>query len=122
MVYHVSGVRTPCFSFGSRRKSLVLTLSGEEEKEYTGGVKRDPTIRKFNFQELKTAATSLNASVRKKVFEEYFEMFEEFPSYLYDNESGIDSRLAETIGDLKNDPAISEKMRKGITLLLQRLA
>ncbi len=84
-------------------------------------MKRDPNTRKFNFEELKAAATSLNAGVRKKVFEEYFEMFEEFPSYLYDTENGIDSRLAQTIEDLKNDPEISEKMRKGITVLLARL-
>ena len=77
---------------------------------------------KFSFEELKIAATSLNASVRKKVFQEYFEMFEEFPSYLYDNSQGIDTRLSETIQDLKKDPETSEKMQKGLALLIQRLA
>lgn len=76
---------------------------------------------RFRFEELRTAATSLNAKIRKKVFEEYFEMFEEFPSYLFDNSNGIDSRLSETIQDIENDPETSEKMRKGITLLLRRL-
>ena len=76
---------------------------------------------KFNFEELRAAATSTNAKVRKKIFTEYFERFEEFPSYLFDNESCMDSRLFETIKDLKNDPETSEKMMNGITLLLNRL-
>ena len=76
---------------------------------------------KFSFEEMKAAATSANAETRKKVFEEYFERFEEFPSYLFDNENGIDERLAETIGNLKDDPAISEKMRKGIEIMVERL-
>ena len=76
---------------------------------------------KFDFEELKTAATSLNAKLRKKVFEEYFERFEEFPSYLFDNENGIDSRLQETIKDLQSDPETSKTMRKGIETLMQRL-
>lgn len=81
--------------------------------------KRKP---RFSFAELKTAATSLNVEIRKKVFEEYFEQFEEFPSYLFDNTNGIDSRLSETIKTLKDDPETSEKMRKGIVLLLNRLS
>lgn len=76
---------------------------------------------KFNFEELKAAALSLNAALRKKVFEEYFERFEEFPSYLFNNEHGIDSRLQETIRDLQNDPDISKTMRKGLETLMQRL-
>ena len=76
---------------------------------------------KFSFEELRVAATSLNAKIRKKVFQEYFEMFEEFPSYLFDNSGGIDARLSETIQDLTNDPETTEKMRKGITALMHRL-
>lgn len=76
---------------------------------------------KFDFEELKAAATSLNAQLRKKVFEEYFERFEEFPSYLFDNENGIDSRLQETIKDLESDPETSKTMRKGIETLMLRL-
>ncbi len=76
---------------------------------------------KFNFEELKAAATSLNAKLRKSVFVEYFERFEEFPSYLFDNENGIDSRLQETIKDLQNDPETSKSMRKGIDVLMLRL-
>ncbi len=76
---------------------------------------------KFNFEELKAAATSLNAKIRKKVFEEYFERFEEFPSYLFDNTNGIDSRLSETIQDLQSDPETSKTMLKGIATLMQRL-
>lgn len=76
---------------------------------------------KFNFEELKAAATSLNAKIRKNVFVEYFERFEEFPSYLFDNTNGIDSRLEETIKDLQNDPETSKTMHKGIATLMQRL-
>jgi hypothetical protein len=91
------------------------------EAGYTSQVKKAAKGPKFSFEELRIAATSLDASVRKKVFQEYFEMFGEFPSYLYDNSNGIDSRLSETIADLKNDPETSEKMQKGLGVLLQRL-
>ena len=76
---------------------------------------------KFNFEELKTGATSPDANVRKKVFEEYFDMFQEFPSYLFDNEYTIDPLLSETIEDIKKDPATTDRMQKGIATLLQRL-
>ena len=76
---------------------------------------------KFNYEEMKAAATSLDAKLRKKVFAEYFEQFEEFPSYLFDNTNGIDSRLQETIADLQNDPETSKTMHKGIAALMQRL-
>ncbi len=76
---------------------------------------------KFNFEELKAAATSADAKIRKRVFEEYFEQFEEFPSYLFDNTNGIDSRLQETIEDLKKDPDTSKSLQKGILALMQRL-
>lgn len=76
---------------------------------------------KFNFEELKAAATSLNAKIRKNVFVEYFERFEEFPAYLFDNTNGIDERLAETIRDLESDPETSKTMHKGIQVLMQRL-
>jgi len=76
---------------------------------------------KFDFEELKAAATSLNRQLRKKVFAEYFEQFEEFPSYLFDNTDKIDERLSETIQDLTNDPETSKTMHKGIAILMQRL-
>ena len=76
---------------------------------------------KFNFEELKTAATSENPETRKKIFEEYFEQFEEFPSYLFDNTGSIDSRLSKTIEDIENDPDTSARMRKGIVQMLNRL-
>lgn len=77
--------------------------------------------QKFSFAELKAAATSANPSIRKKVFEEYFEMFGEFPSYLFDNTEKIDSLLAQTIADIQNDPNAHDSVKKGITLLLHRL-
>lgn len=76
---------------------------------------------KFDFEELKAAATSLNAKLRKKVFEEYFERFEEFPSYLFDNSNGIDEKLSETIRDIESDPETSKTMHKGIETLMLRL-
>ena len=92
------------------------------EAGYTTCVKKAAKGPKFSFEELRIAATSLNASVRKKVFQEYFEMFGEFPSYLYDNENGIDVRLSETIEELRNDPETPENMQKGLVLLIKRLA
>ncbi len=76
---------------------------------------------KFNFEELKAGATSPNAKVRRKAFEEYFERFEEFPSYLFDNSNGVDTKLVETIRDIENDPETPKNVRKGIELLLYRL-
>jgi len=77
---------------------------------------------KFNFEELKAGATSANAKTRRKTFEEYFERFEEFPSYLFDNSRGMDIMLAETIRDIENDPETSKSMRKGIELLMNRIS
>lgn len=98
------------------------TLSFLQETVYNGTMAKTEKKSRFSFKELKTAATSLNAEIRKKVFEEYFEQFEEFPSYLFDNTNGIDSRLSQTIQSLKDNPETSEKMRKGIALLLNRLS
>lgn len=91
------------------------------EIHYNADVKSSSKKAKFNFEELKTAATSENPELRKKVFEEYFEQFEEFPSYLFDNTDSIDSKLSETIRDIESDPDTSEKMRKGIAVMLNRL-
>ncbi len=82
---------------------------------------KTPKQPKFNFEELKAGATSPNPAVRKKTFEEYFERFEEFPSYLFDNSPTIDSRLFQTIQDLVNDPETSRTMQKAITVMMQRL-
>jgi hypothetical protein len=76
---------------------------------------------KFNFEELKAEATSENPAIRKKTFIEYFERFEEFPSYLFDNSEKIDSRLSETIRDLQSDPETTKTMQKGIVTLMMRL-
>ena len=76
---------------------------------------------KFNFQKLKEDATSADPAVRKNIFIEYFERFQEFPSYLFDNESGVDKLLMQTIKDLSNDEATPESMHKGIATLIERL-
>lgn len=90
-------------------------------KVYNEPVAKTEKKARFNFEELKTAATSDNADTRKKVFEEYFEQFEEFPSYLFDNTDTIDKKLSETIADIENDPDTSARMRKGIVQMLNRL-
>ena len=76
---------------------------------------------KFNFEELKAGATSPNKAIRKRCFKDYFERFEEFPSYLFDNSEKIDSLLYETIQDLTNDPETTTAMQKGIASLMMRL-
>lgn len=55
------------------------------------------------------------------MFREYFERFEEFPSYLFDNDHGIDAMLAETIERLQKSLSTSEKMQAGLVLLVERL-
>jgi hypothetical protein len=82
---------------------------------------KPPKPEKFNFEILKAEATSENRDVRKKIFKDYFERFEEFPSYLFDNSDKIDSRLSETIQDLTNDPETTKAMHKGIAVLMMRL-
>ena len=63
----------------------------------------------------------LTQTVTDDQFREYFEQFEEFPSYLFDNSAVIDARLSETIHDIENDPETSKAMHKGIAILMQRL-
>lgn len=77
--------------------------------------------QRFDFVVMKAGATSDNSKTRKKAFEQYFEQFGEFPSYLFDNEHEIDQRLAETIEQLKSDPATPSNMRKAIELMIERL-
>ncbi len=86
-------------------------------------MRKDPKekVAKFNFEEMKAAATSNDPRIRKNVFLEYFERFGEFPSYLFDNENGIDTKLSQTIEDLQKDPAATDAMKKGIASLLNRL-
>ena len=97
--------------------TLLLRL----ERGYNGDMQKTPKREKFNFELLKAEATSENAGIRKRTFKEYFERFEEFPSYLFDNTEKIDSRLSETIRDLTNDPETTKTMHKGIAILMQRL-
>ena len=76
---------------------------------------------KFNFDELKSNATSADITVRKRAFVDYFERFDEFPSYLFDNSNGIDAQLYETIKAVQRDPETNDKIQKGLQLLLDRL-
>ena len=85
-----------------------------------------PSVKKlkqerFDFEKMKSAATNGDPVVRKRVFIEYFERFEEFPAYLFDNEMKIDERLSETIQDLLKDPETTKAMHKGINTLMMRL-
>ncbi|HTR19173.1 MAG TPA: hypothetical protein VMH91_04340 [Candidatus Paceibacterota bacterium] len=77
--------------------------------------------QKFDFEQMKQAATHKDPSVRKKVFIEYFERFGEFPSYLFDNEVKVHEQLSETMRDILKDADVTEAMRKGVEALLRRL-
>src|SRR3989344_1994753 len=114
-------MKTPLPADGGGYFFMKLFLSPHNERRYNETVKNPQKKPKFDFEELKAAATSLNAKIRKNVFVEYFERFEEFPSYLFDNTNGIDERLSETIRDLQSDPETSKTMLKGIEILMQRL-
>jgi hypothetical protein len=78
-------------------------------------------MAKFDFEKMKSEATSEDPVVRKAAFIEYFERFAEFPSYLFDNEAKIDKHLSETIQELRKDPDTSKPMLIGIEALLDRL-
>ncbi len=84
-------------------------------------MQKTPKPEKFNFEKMKADATSANPAIRAKTFKEYFDQFEEFPSYLFDNSEKIDSQLYETIQTLTQDPETSKNMHKGIVALMQRL-
>ena len=81
----------------------------------------DKKQEKFDFEKMKSMATHKDPAVRKKIFIDYFERFEEFPSYLFDNEEKVDERLVQTIKELQNDPQTSKAMHKGIDALIERL-
>lgn len=76
---------------------------------------------KFDFDTMKAAATHKDPAVRKRAFVDYFGRFEEFPSYLFDNEEKMDDRLLETMRDLLKDPETSEAMLNGVEALMRRL-
>lgn len=76
---------------------------------------------KFDFESMKAAATHKSAAVRKPIFIEYFERFQEFPSYLFDNERHMDALLYETMQDLLKDPETTKAMRDGVGALMLRL-
>jgi hypothetical protein len=84
-------------------------------------MQKGPKLPKFDFEEMKASATSQNPAVRKKLFIEYFERFEDFPSYLFDNSQTIDSRFSETMQDLQKDPETTKKMQGSITAFLSRM-
>jgi hypothetical protein len=77
--------------------------------------------QKFDFDVMKSAATSEDANIRKQGFIDYFDRFEEFPTYLFETQSGIEERLLVTMGDILHDPESSTKMKRGIEMLLERL-
>ena len=90
-------------------------------KSFTSQLGKKPKREKFDFEKMKSAALSDDATVRKASFIEYFERFSEFPSYLFDNEQHTDVRLLKTIQDILNDPGITNELRIGIDSLLRRL-
>ena len=90
-------------------------------KSASSFAEKKPKPEKFDFEKMKLTAMHESSIVRKQSFIEYFERFEEFPSYLFDNEHRVDNRLKETIDDILKDPEITKEMRAGIDTLLRRL-
>jgi len=80
-----------------------------------------PKKEKYNFEKMKAASTSDDPAVRKAAFIEYFERFNEFPSFLFDNEQKIDERLAITMRDISSDTDSSKALLDGVTALLDRV-
>jgi len=80
-----------------------------------------PKREKFDYETMKAAALHGDPAIRKQAFIEYFERFEEFPSYLFDNEPRADERLLQTIQDLLKDEETTKAMHKGIEELIRRL-
>lgn len=76
---------------------------------------------KFDFEKMKAAATSEDAAIRKAEFIEYFERFNEFPSFLFDNAQNLDPRLAATMQDLSIDENSSKALLEGVKALHYRL-
>jgi hypothetical protein len=100
--------------------------TGHTKKSWTSEHKTFPAIErvkleKYDFEKMKGAATHVDAAVRKAAFIEYFERFNEFPSFLFDNESHIDPRLAETIAELNKDQDTTVALRQGLHALMERL-
>lgn len=84
-------------------------------------VSQAPKKEKFDFEKMKAAATSDDPAVRKAEFIEYFERFNEFPSFLFDNEHSLDPRLAATMQDLSADESSSKALLEGVRALQYRL-
>ncbi len=76
---------------------------------------------RFDFNKMKQEAMHEDDHVRKRVFLEYYERFAEFPTYLFDERSGIDPRLQKTIEDIRNDSSMTPAVLKGIEALVLRL-
>ena len=82
---------------------------------------KEPKKEKFDFETMKPAAAHKDPAVRKQAFIEYFGRVQEFPSYLFDNQSKTDENLHQTMQDLIKDPATTKEMHKGIEARLDRL-
>jgi hypothetical protein len=96
----------------ARKKKTSVWASRPEKKK----------LDKFDFDKMKSEATSPDLSLRKAAFIEYYERFEEFPSYLFDNDSKIDEQFLSTIQELEKDEKSTPAILKGIAALRLRLA
>jgi hypothetical protein len=77
---------------------------------------------KFDYEKMKAAALNDDRAIRKEAFIEYYERFQEFPSYLFDNEGEIDERFRTTIKDIELDSTTERPVLQGIVALRLRLA
>lgn len=92
-------------------------------RQASSGLRKEKEAKpkKFDYAELKAAATSPVRSVRKAIFLEYFERFSEYPSYLFDNEREIHEDLWQTAQDILADTHVSRDVKKGVDAMLNRL-
>lgn len=106
---------------------MSLHRTRTARKSWTIGEKTDVPAQtsekkdKFDFEKMKTASTHEDPVIRKAAFIDYFERFQEFPSFLFDNEQATDPRLTVTIRDLSADESSSKALLDGIASLVRRL-
>lgn len=82
---------------------------------------KQPKAERFEYEKMRQAATHPDPTIRKRIFIEYFERFAEFPSYLFDNQHGIDPMLQKTIDDIRADVDTPKNVLLGLDSLMMRL-
>jgi hypothetical protein len=94
----------------------------KKKSVWSMGKPQNKKLEKFDFEKMKAAATHEDRAIRKIAFLEYFERFEEFPSFLFDNDNEIDERFRVTIKDIELDKETAKQVLQGILALRSRLS